>query len=1342
AFNQDLSAWDVSKVTNMVFAFDGASSFNQSLGAWDVGQVTDMSFMLNNTALSTANYDATLIGWQALPSLQTGVDLDANTLTYCAGESARSALIATNLWVISGDSKNCPAPDPFIVTNTNDSGTGSLRWVIDNANTMAGADVVTFNIQTTDPNYNSTDQTWIIQPTTPLPTITESIDIDASTQPGSTNRRIIVDGQNTISLFNINIPLNEDVDMRDLQVINGFSTSPGAALSITAVHNANNRVRLFNCAFNNSHSTNDGGAVALLTLVTLFMTDCDFTGNIADNGGGAIVGYGSGLLSAVRCNFINNQADGGNGGAIYNALTHSLAIERCSFVGNTSSANGGAITINDSSHSIENTTFSGNSAVLNGGAIYTDGAFGAISAYFLTVFQNTAGVGGGIYLEDGGIDFENCVLASNVGGQYGLNNGNILSSGHNFVSLDPSSIFTNSGDQSDISTPLDPQLGALANNGLTYYHPPTAGSPLIDAGVNIGFIAEDQTGLPRPQGPTEDIGAIEFASLPPLLITGVAPSQNVIQVPLNSSITFDFDNNVDGNAVNNSTIIVTGEQTGTIPGTFSGGGTSTILFNPNNDFKPGENIRATLTTGVQTAGGNILSNPFSFKFQATNQSGPETPNFFLDDPVNVLSTTIDGFQVHAADIDGDGDIDIAAVGSSDDKVIWFQNNGAGSFTEIPITSTGLQPRDIFATDFDLDGDVDLLVGFNDSDEIAWFENNGSQVFTQNTVGVASAVESVLPIDVDGDGDLDVVSANEGAGEVAWYENDGAMSFVPHSLTTSLSSPRGVYAADIDSDGDIDVLSADLFNDEVIWFENDGAQTFASHTIAGVPSGPWAVFAIDFDLDGDMDLMSGSEFADEIAWYENDGSQNFSIRSVANTLDGVRSFSVKDIDGDGDLDVATASDNDNKVAWLENDGSFLFTEHLITSNAIQARGIALADLDNDGDLDIISASEGDNKVAWYANSLMCPIPPTVDAGTDVSICPGDMITLNGTLGGSSVNATWTTSGTGTFDNDMILNATYSPSAVDETNGTITLTLTVPAAGFCPEVSDNFILTIPQPIIASNPTVASSVQQLSTIDVLAGSSTNSGDVLTLSILQDGTKGTGIVNADNTLGYTPNTGTVGGDSFTYRICNQCNLCSDGTVTIDIANEAPLFIAPSTNPTVVAGQSLTISVPDFVSDLNDNIDLTSFTNFSSSSNVGFTYDPVTGSLILDYANATINGPTDNISFTICDQLGLCVDVSLQIEVDGEITAYNGISPNGDGQNDYFKIQNIQFLEPVNTVTIYNRWGDKVFEMDNYNSDVQEKRFEGRQNDGKALPSGVYFYKVDFSSGREGLTGYLTLKK
>ncbi|MEP5612860.1 MAG: LamG-like jellyroll fold domain-containing protein [Cyclobacteriaceae bacterium] len=84
----------------------------------------------------------------------------------------------------------------FTVVNTNDSGSGSLRWCIDNANANPGKDMINFAIPPTDPGYvdNSGYETWTISPTTNLPSLTEEVIIDGSTQTGSGQFNVILDG--------------------------------------------------------------------------------------------------------------------------------------------------------------------------------------------------------------------------------------------------------------------------------------------------------------------------------------------------------------------------------------------------------------------------------------------------------------------------------------------------------------------------------------------------------------------------------------------------------------------------------------------------------------------------------------------------------------------------------------------------------------------------------------------------------------------------------------------------------------------------------------------------------------------------------------------------------------------------------------------------------------------------------------------------------------------------------------------------------------------------------------------------------------------------------------------
>lgn len=86
-------------------------------------------------------------------------------------------------------------------------------------------------------------------------------------------------------------------------------------------------------------------------------------------------------------------------------------------------------------------------------------------------------------------------------------------------------------------------------------------------------------------------------------------------------------------------------------------------------------------------------------------------------------------------------------------------------------------------------------------------------------------------------------------------------------------------------------------------------------------------------------------------------------------------------------------------------------------------------------------------------------PTVDAGATLTICSDGTAALVGVIGGSATNATWTTSGDGSFNNASALNAIYTPGPNDIAAGTVTLTLTTDdPAGACPAASDDVVVLI--------------------------------------------------------------------------------------------------------------------------------------------------------------------------------------------------------------------------------------------------------------------------------------------
>ncbi len=248
-----------------------------------------------------------------------------------------------------------------------------------------------------------------------------------------------------------------------------------------------------------------------------------------------------------------------------------------------------------------------------------------------------------------------------------------------------------------------------------------------------------------------------------------------------------------------------------------------------------------------------------------------------------------------------------------------------------------------------------------------------------------------------------------------------------------------------------------------------------------------------------------------------------------------------------------------------------------------------------------------------------------------------------------------------------------------------------------------------------------------------------IFDFSILSAPIWGTATVS-DGILTFTAPLGTVGRDSLQYESCNECDACSKSWLYFEILNVAPEIT--KYNYTLKEGKQVLIPFSTLVSDVNNNIDYSSFTVIDAPlSGAGITLQN-SFDLLIDYEQTDFSGE-DTFTIQICDEAGACSEQRFHITVKkGEkIVVYNAVSPNGDGRNDYLEISNIGAY-PDNRLVIINRWGDKVYEARGYDNVLQ--RFDGRSNVGGSshLPSGTYFYELHLDSeAKNKLNGFILLK-
>jgi hypothetical protein len=345
----------------------------------------------------------------------------------------------------------------FTVTNTNDSGAGSLRQAISDANTAAGDDTINFSLSNCPCTITLTSGELSIANNGSL------------TINGLGANQLSVSGNNQSRVFSI--------QQGATAIISGITITGGNARDGGGIRN-------------------DGGALTL--------TNSTVSGNSARSGGGIYNGGTTTLTNST----VNSNSATVNGGGVYNN-NGATTLTNSTVSGNSAYLGGGIFNNYGGTTTLTNSTVSGNSANFGGG-IFNN--YDTLTLTNSTVSSNSANFGGGIYNQYGQANAGNSIVADNTAPDGADFSGSVASQGYNLFETAP----TGGGTVATDLIGVDPKLGPLQDNGgATFTQALLPGSPAIDAGNST--LTTDQRGFLRPvdlsnypnAGNGSDIGAFE-----------------------------------------------------------------------------------------------------------------------------------------------------------------------------------------------------------------------------------------------------------------------------------------------------------------------------------------------------------------------------------------------------------------------------------------------------------------------------------------------------------------------------------------------------------------------------------------------------------------------------------------------------------------------------------------------------------------------------------------------------------------------------------------------------------------------------------------------------------------
>ena len=481
---------------------------------------------------------------------------------------------------------------------------------------------------------------------------------------------------------------------------------------------------------------------------------------------------------------------------------------------------------------------------------------------------------------------------------------------------------------------------------------------LSQAGVyDVLFLVKDGRG--RSDSTVTHITVLDTA--PRIIAT--APTSWQTRVVATAAIHADFDQDLDPATITDAAVRVHGRLSGLHAGSVSyDPGLRRLTFVPSVPFHPGEVITASFTRSLKAATGYDHEG-FCLQFVVDS---PHPSDGALTS-VATLTTGNTPLGIAAADLDGDGLVDLAVSNFYGNNVSTFWNAGNLAFTSGTSLPVGAGPQGITAADLDGDGRIDLALTLYSANKVAVLWNEGNRAFSGPTLlGTAVGPRALVAADLDGDGNPDLATVNGLSDNASFLHNLGGRTFAAQVTYAVGDDPFALVVSDADGDGRLDLQAAKSSVPRVVVLRNLGNGLFAAPVGYAAGSSPFGIAVGDIDGGTGPDLAVANGGSGNVSILINDGHGAFGALTNYGAGNQPRAAVLADLTGDGYPDLAVSNGYSDNVSVLLNAGNGTFLPATNTTVGDTPRALAEADLDNDGDIDIASANSVANTVTVLRN----------------------------------------------------------------------------------------------------------------------------------------------------------------------------------------------------------------------------------------------------------------------------------------------------------------------------------------------------------------------------------------